>query len=327
MVAAFATAGSKSDGWKRRSRSPSVVVPSGKSPMQSPSASASCTLPRMRAMSRRRSRFTKSVPARSAIQPATGKSRISLFAMKRAGRTPITTKVSTHETWFAAIIAASPCARGSGPETRRRIPRMRTSFPDHQRTRRRRVGGAARGKTNARISAAEAAWPASRSQRTSRVARLARGEARSVRDAHAATPAAEDADAVARTEFLRGRLHDRDVAARVEEHRDLVTRALVRGMLDVGADDAAEERAAEGAHDLAASAAHVAAGDPARDRARRGAQARVARADVHRAHGIDDAEAHRPLARHLVAAVIRGAVGIGASAQDERAERRCRPHP
>ena len=41
----------------------------------------------MRAVSRRRSRRMKMVPARSAIHPAAGQSRTSLFAMKRVGRT------------------------------------------------------------------------------------------------------------------------------------------------------------------------------------------------------------------------------------------------
>jgi len=99
----------------------------------------------MRAASCRRARCTNSVPARSAIHPAKGHARISLFAMKRAGRTLMIAKMSSQETWFAAIIAASPRAGGGFPETRRRTPRIASSARAHQRARRRRVRGAARG--------------------------------------------------------------------------------------------------------------------------------------------------------------------------------------
>jgi hypothetical protein len=84
----------------------------GKRPTQSPSASISRTRASMRAMSRIWSRRMKSVPARSAIHPASGQPRISLFATNRVGRTLEMRKMSTHETWLATIIAAA-CGGGS----------------------------------------------------------------------------------------------------------------------------------------------------------------------------------------------------------------------
>jgi hypothetical protein len=52
----------------------------------------------MRPVSWRRARRTKSVPARSAIQPATGQSRTSLLAMKRVGHTLETRNTSSQDT-------------------------------------------------------------------------------------------------------------------------------------------------------------------------------------------------------------------------------------
>jgi len=52
----------------------------------------------MRAVSCRRARRMKIVPACSASQPASGQSRISLLATKRVWRTEPMAKMSTHET-------------------------------------------------------------------------------------------------------------------------------------------------------------------------------------------------------------------------------------
>ena len=75
-----------------------VVVPSGKSPTQSPCASAAWTISLMRAVPWRRPRRTNSGPARSAIHPATGQSSTPLFPPKRLGRTPDTQQTSSHGT-------------------------------------------------------------------------------------------------------------------------------------------------------------------------------------------------------------------------------------
>ena len=87
------------------------------------------------------------------------------------------------------------------------------------------------------------------------------------------------------------------------------------------ADDAAENGAADGAGDLAAAAADIAARDAAEDGATGRAGAGIARIDVHLAHGLDDAETHRLLAHHLVAAVVAGTGVVGASAREQRTSR------
>jgi hypothetical protein len=98
----------------------------------------------MRAMSRIWSRRMKRVPARSAIQPAMGQSRISLLATKRVGRTLETRKMSTQATWLAAIITpASP--PGGVPEATGVTLRMRNSFADHHRMSTRRRAAVTRG--------------------------------------------------------------------------------------------------------------------------------------------------------------------------------------
>src|SRR5438132_4675833 len=310
-TARFATAAAKSELWNLPSVSPSLVSPSGNSPTQSPCASTAWTRSLMRSVSRRSARRTKSVPARSTIQPAMGHSRISLFAMKRVGRTLETRKTSSQETWLAAIITAPPSG-GGRPSTCAVTRRMRSSFADHQRTSARRRAGEARGKTVRRMSAAAAACATMRVQRSARTGRLER----LMRDARRAAPG-QDAHAIARAEVLVALLHHGDVLARVEQHGHFHAAALVGGFLEVLPDDAAEDRAADGAGDLAAAAAGMAARHPAQHRAARRAHAGLARIDLHLAHRLDHAEAHRLLAAHFVAAVVRGAGVIGAAAEDE----------
>src|SRR5258705_4375381 len=134
-----------------------------------------------------------------------------------------------------------------------------------------------------------------------------------MRDARGAAPG-QDANSIAGAERLVGLLHDRQVIAGIEEYRHFDAPALVGGLLDVLPDDAAQDRPADGAGDLAVAAAHGAAGEPAQHRAARGADAAVARADAHVAHRLDDAEAHRLLAAHFVALVVTAARVVGAPA-------------
>src|SRR6476659_5229628 len=123
-----------------------------------------------------------------------------------------------------------------------------------------------------------------------------------MRDARGAAPG-QDADAIAGAECLVGFLHHREVASRVEQHRHLDARALVGRALDLVAQDAADDGAADGPGHLAAAAAHVAAGHHAKRRAAGAAHARARTAEAHLAHRLDHAEAHRLLAALVVAIV------------------------
>src|SRR5690242_19444896 len=297
--------------------SPSVVMPSGKSPTRSPAASASCTTSLMRAVSRRRSRRMKIVPARSTTQPTSGQSRISLLAMKRVGRTLETAKMSIQDTWLAAIIAPREPASGGAPSTLVATPAMRSTFADHQPTSARRRAGLARGNTAFRIAAPASRCIAMRVQRTARSSRSARalmGDASRV-------VAAEDSHPVARLEGLGRLLHHGDVLARVEEHGHLDAGELVGRLLDVVAEDAADQRAADGAADLAVAPAHVAARNAADEGAAGAAHAGVVRLDAHGLHAVDHAEAHPLLAARLHGVVVAGPHVVGA-APEHRGERR-----
>src|SRR5437868_6104724 len=118
------------------------------------------------------------------------------------------------------------------------------------------------------MSAAWPAWASIRAQRSARTARLVR----LMRDARGAV-AGEHAHAVARLERLVGVLHDGEVLSGIQQHGHFDAGALVRGALHVGADEAAQERACDGADELSAAPAHVASGDHAERRATRGADA------------------------------------------------------
>src|SRR5688500_1859065 len=319
--ARFATAGSKSDAWNASKASPSVVVPSGKMPTQSPCASAARTRTLMRAASRLSPRRMNSVPACSAIQPASGQSRTSLLATNRVGRTAWMAKMSSHETWFAAIIAPASDAGGGSPSSWVATPTMRSSFAAHQPTSARRRAASARGNTSLRTSAAAAACATLRAQRSARSARPARGL---MRDPSRVAPG-EHAHAIAGAERLVGLLHHRDVLARVEQHGELDTRHLVARALDVVPDDAADDGAANGADDLAVPAPRMAAGDSAQEGAGRAAHAGVARLDAHHAPRLDHAESHRLLAHHLVAAIVAAAAVVRAT-RHQRARERARRH-
>src|SRR3979490_2030087 len=97
-------------------------------------------------------------------------------------------------------------------------------------------------------------WAAMRAQRAKRTGRAVFGWTRLVRDAcHAASR--QDAHAVAVAEGFVGFLHHRDVLPGIEQHGQLDAGSVVGAAFHALADDAAEDRAADGARNLSAAAA------------------------------------------------------------------------
>jgi len=76
------TAGCSSEGRKRRSPRPSLVVPSGNTATQAPPCIRLRISALMRAVSARRPRSMNSVPVLCASQPATGQARTSALETK-----------------------------------------------------------------------------------------------------------------------------------------------------------------------------------------------------------------------------------------------------
>src|ERR1700682_1725849 len=172
-----------------------------------------------------------------------------------------------------------------------------------------------------RMKPAFTPWAAMRAQRAKRSGRAVFGWTRLVRDACRAA-SRQDAHAVAAAEILVGFLHHRDVLAGIEQHGQLDAGALVGASLDALADDAAQDRAADGARHLPAAAAYIAARDAAEHRAAGSADARLVRVHAHGADRIDHPETHPLLTARLIAAIVARAVVVSASAEHERARRR-----
>ncbi len=98
------------------------------------------------AVSLRRVRRMKIVPALSHSHPAIGQSRISALATKRAGCAALMTNMSSHETWLAATIIFRTCAGGRAPCTSKTTLRIRSNFAAHHPVRDARRAGETRRK-------------------------------------------------------------------------------------------------------------------------------------------------------------------------------------
>ncbi len=92
------TIGCSSEPWKGSTSRPSVVVPSGNIAITSPWASTSAAWRLTLCVSWRRARSMNSVPALVAKRPTSGQRFNSDLAMKRAGWSVFSTKMSSQET-------------------------------------------------------------------------------------------------------------------------------------------------------------------------------------------------------------------------------------
>ena len=163
---ARSTIGCSSELLNGSSRVPSVVVPSGNIATTSPLASASCASIVTRCVSWRRERSTNSVPTSRTRRPSSGQRASSDLATKRIGCTEFSTKMSSHETWFATISTLPPSC--NAPTIRTSTASIRSSRADQWRTRWRRDSADNHGKTTTVV-----ARPSNRCS-TVRIARAAR---------------------------------------------------------------------------------------------------------------------------------------------------------
>ena len=151
-----------------RSVVPSVVVPSGKIATMSPRASAVAASRLIECAWCRRSRSTNSVPTLADSRPTTGQRRISALPTKRAGESASSTKMSSHEMWFATISRLPGRPPSGTPWKRASMRRIRSRRADQRRTISRRRVRSTNGKMTYVVAMPSTTWSPIRAVRARR---------------------------------------------------------------------------------------------------------------------------------------------------------------
>ena len=116
--------------WKRPWARPHQVLPSGNAATADPVRRASAITATVPGRARSRSRSMNRVPPRAASAPATGHRRISVLPSILAGRTAVSSGMSSQDTWLAT--SSSPPPGTTAPVMLARTPMARTTAR-HQR--------------------------------------------------------------------------------------------------------------------------------------------------------------------------------------------------